>query len=138
MPKQTGNTDCGVFVCAYATLRQLNLESVLFDQTHNQPIRLYIANVILANQTLPLTQIDLKLIPPREETTGIIGQGQQVSTLGAQDERKRKHIDTDEDTVSKQRRTGASVTEARKRRKSRTNVTKEKDIMGASTFLADT
>ena len=88
MPQQTGTTDCGVFVCAYATLRQLDLECELFDQTHNQRMRLYIANVILANETLPLTQVHLRDIPHRQETTEIIGQSQQTSTLGAHDERK--------------------------------------------------
>ena len=69
MPQQKGNINCGVFVCAYATLRQQDLESELFDQSHNQRMRLYIANVSLANETLPLTQVHLKATDYRNRRT---------------------------------------------------------------------
>ena len=54
-PQQTGYVDCGVFVCAYATLRRQELDVNLFHQTHNQWMRLYIANTILGDTSPPLT-----------------------------------------------------------------------------------
>ena len=45
-------------MCAYATLRQQNLDTNLFHQTHNQRMRLYMANVILTQATLLLTTAD--------------------------------------------------------------------------------
>ena len=49
-------------------------------------MRVYIANVVLENEKLPLTQVHHRDIPLRQVTTGIIRQGQQASTLGARDE----------------------------------------------------
>ena len=123
-PQQTGNIDCGGFVCAYATLIQLDLECKLLDQTHNRRMRLYIANVVLANETLRLTQVHLRDIPPRQGTARIVRQGQHANTLEAHDERKQKINGTDKDTISKRRQTGTPATKVRKRRKPKTNGTK--------------
>ena len=96
MPQQKGNTDCIVFVCAYATLRQRDLKCKLFDQTHNQRMRFYIFNVNLTNETPPLTQVELNDTQPRQETMVIIENDQQASAWSERDVNKRKTKDTHE------------------------------------------
>ena len=134
LPQQPGIIDCGVFVCAFASLRQQGIPCVLFHLTHNQRMRLYMAYTILTTVLLLLssmvcpnthnnnkydTSTSKKTDRPEDALTGGgFGHKRHTTELIDNTEKKRTKVTKNEtvSTMAKRRRRLRAVTKINRKR----------------------